>query len=59
MSRTVFYVAGVDANFHELRDALYCAAEEAVRTHEEQSVMVATSNQPDYTYCRVRMGDQA
>ena len=57
--RTVYYVAGIDANFHELRDALYCAAEQANRTNTEQWVMIADGNHPDYVYCRINMGDEA
>lgn len=59
MKTTIYYVAGMAANFHDLKDALYCAAEEANRTYENQSVMIDTGNQDPYIYCRITKGNQA
>lgn len=57
--QTMYYAAGIDANFFELKDALYAAAEEANRIYESVSVLVDTGNQAPYVYCVISYGEMA
>lgn len=54
----IYYVAGMNANFYSLCDAMIAGAEEAIRTGEQQDIIIDNEYQ-SYTYCKIIKGNQA